>query len=86
MQTITIINGSPRKNGATGKILKAFKTQLEAHGNVTIHYIDLIDYQLKICSGCEKCYKTGICYLKDEAEEIRVNAFKFLSCQYVLIF
>jgi len=70
MKTITIINGSPRKNGATGKILQAFKTQLEEHGNVEIHYINLVDYQLQNCLGCENCYKTGTCPVKDKAEEI----------------
>lgn len=67
---ITIINGSPRKNGATGKILKAFKTHLAGKTDVEIHYIDLVDYQLQNCSGCENCYKTGTCHIKDRAEEI----------------
>ncbi|MCL2246932.1 MAG: flavodoxin family protein [Lentimicrobiaceae bacterium] len=70
MTKITIINGSPRKNGATGKILQAFRKQLEEKENVEIHYIDLVDYQLQNCVGCEICYKTGICHLKDKAEEI----------------
>ena len=70
MKVITIINGSPRKNGATGKILQAFRAQLEAKENVEIHYIDLIDYQLQTCLGCENCYKMGICHIKDQAEEI----------------
>ena len=67
MTAITIINGSPRKNGATGKILQAFGKQLEAKENVKIHYVDLVDYQLKNCVGCEICYKTGVCPLKDKA-------------------
>ena len=70
MKTITIINGSPRKNGATGKILQAFRTRLEEHGNVAIHYIDLVDYHLQNCLGCENCYKTGICPVQDRASEI----------------
>ena len=70
MAIITIINGSPRKNGATGKILQAFRKQLEAKDNVKIHYIDLVDYQLKNCVGCELCYQKGGCPLKDKAEEI----------------
>jgi multimeric flavodoxin WrbA len=67
---IVIINGSPRRNGATGKILRAFKSRLETKENVEIHYIDLTDYNLQACSGCENCYKTGICHIKDQSEEI----------------
>jgi len=67
---IAIINGSPRKNGATSKILKAFKLRLDEKNSVETNYIDLADYSLKNCSGCENCYKTGTCHLKDQAEEI----------------
>ncbi|MDR2383160.1 MAG: flavodoxin family protein [Prevotellaceae bacterium] len=67
---ITIINGSPRKNGATGKILQTFKQCLEKKSNVEIHYVELADYGLKSCAGCERCYQTGICPINDRAEEI----------------
>ena len=69
MTTITIINGSPRKNGATGKILQAFKKQLEEKDNVKIYYIDLIDCKPKYCNGCQICYKTGKCVETDDQIE-----------------
>jgi multimeric flavodoxin WrbA len=67
---ITIINGSPRRNGATGKILQTFKQCLEKKGNVEVCYVELADYGLKPCAGCECCYQTGICHINDRAEEI----------------
>ena len=67
MKTITIINGSPRKNGATGKILQAFSARLKESRDVKIHYIDLIDYQVQNCLGCETCYKTGVCAIREQA-------------------
>jgi multimeric flavodoxin WrbA len=79
---ITIINGSPRRKGATGKILQAFKKRLEEKANVEICYINLSDYELLSCLGCEKCYKTGVCHIKDKAEEIN---YIIASSQGVII-
>jgi multimeric flavodoxin WrbA len=70
MMKITIVNGSPRKNGATGKILQAFGKCLEEKGNVEVCYIELAAYRLQACSGCERCYRTGVCHIDDRAEEI----------------
>jgi multimeric flavodoxin WrbA len=70
MMKIVIINGSPRKNGATGKILKAFGKCLEEKGNVEVRHVELADYGLQACTGCERCYRTGICHIDDRAEEI----------------
>jgi multimeric flavodoxin WrbA len=67
---VTIINGSPRKNGATGKILQMFKKCIEEKGAVEVHYVELADYRLKPCAGCERCYQTGVCRIDDRAEEI----------------
>ncbi|MDR0370942.1 MAG: flavodoxin family protein [Prevotellaceae bacterium] len=70
MMKITIINGSPRKNGATGRILKTFGNCLEEKGNVEVHYVELTDYGLQPCVGCERCYRTGVCHIDDRAEDI----------------
>jgi len=42
---IVIVNGSPRKNGATFKILNYFKEALEnINSEQNIEFINLIDY------------------------------------------
>ena len=67
---ITIINGSPRKNGATFKILNCFKELLENNG-INTEFVNLIDCNIKYCIGCQHCYKTGKCViLDDRIEEI----------------
>jgi multimeric flavodoxin WrbA len=67
---ITIINGSPRKNGATYKILNYFKESLEyTHSNINIEFVNLIDYNFKYCIGCQYCYKTGKCIISDDRIE-----------------
>jgi multimeric flavodoxin WrbA len=65
---IVLVNGSPRKNGATGKILSYFKDYLLKYNNgIIVEYVDLIDYNINFCKGCEICYKTGKCYITDDS-------------------
>jgi multimeric flavodoxin WrbA len=65
--TIVMINGSPRKNGATAKILEYFKTYIrEKFPEINIEFINLIDNNLKFCMGCENCYKNGKCIFADD--------------------
>ncbi len=67
---LTIINGSPRKNDATGRVLKAMKTCLEKHSDVEVSYYDINQNPIKQCTGCMLCYKTGRCHIKDFATDI----------------
>jgi Multimeric flavodoxin WrbA len=67
---ITIINGSPRKNGATFQILNYFKESLErVDSAINIEVIHLIDYNFKYCIGCQHCYKTCKCIISDDRIE-----------------
>ena len=67
---IVIINGSPRKNGATAKILKKMQVKLEYKEDVSVSYYNLEEYSLLECSGCLSCYSEGVCHLKDDLESI----------------
>lgn len=67
---IVVINGSPRKNGATAKILKRMQEKLESKTDVFITYYNLEEYSLLDCSGCLSCYSKGVCHLKDDLESI----------------
>jgi multimeric flavodoxin WrbA len=69
---ITIINGSPRKNGATNKILKEFNENIKKGNPATeINHIDLMDINPAFCRGCQTCYKKGKCVITtDRTEEI----------------
>jgi len=70
---IVIINGSPRKNGACGKMLNYLKDYLEKDNpEIKINLIDLInliDYNIQYCMGCQICYKTGKCAITDDNVE-----------------
>lgn len=67
---IVIINGSPRKTGATATLLNKMAEELAKHPNVIITYIHISDYALMKCSGCMSCYHHSICCLKDKVEDI----------------
>ena len=67
---IVIINGSPRTNGATAKILHALESCLLKHSDVSVEFINLSKQDIKPCIGCMSCYKTGKCHIKDDAEKL----------------
>ena len=64
---IVIINASFRKNGATAKVLSEFINQLRPCGNVDIAMFHLSDLKIEYCQGCCGCYKTGQCFIEDDA-------------------
>jgi len=66
---ISILNGSPRKNGSTAQILLSMKKKLAESDNVSVQYFDLIDMQIVPCTGCRACYKTGTCSIKNDGIE-----------------
>jgi multimeric flavodoxin WrbA len=68
---ISIINGSPRKNGATGLILTKINDELyKINPNLEIKFYNLSELSFKDCLGCEKCYQTGTCSINDGFEDV----------------
>jgi len=70
MKIVTLL-GSPRKNGNTATILKAFEEQIK--GKCEIERINIIDKQIEGCLGCDACTKNQIepgCVQKDDFKEI----------------
>ena len=73
---ISIVNGSPRKNGATAKVLKEVCNLLKNHEDVQIEYYDLSALNARFCLGCEVCYATGQCVIKNDGIEKVVESIK----------
>lgn len=67
---IVILNGSPRNNGATAAILHTMEEQLLQKENTFVEFIDISTLKIDSCQGCCVCYKTGHCYMQDDAEEL----------------
>ena len=67
---IIIINASFRKDGATAKILSEFASQLSLNADTNVDFVHLSDLNFSFCEGCCSCYKTGQCFLNDDAERL----------------
>ena len=70
MKKIMILNGSPRKNGKTASLVKAFTEGAESVGNeVEEFYIDGMN--IASCKACEACSRNGgHCPQKDDMEKV----------------
>lgn len=71
MKNILILNGSPRKNGSTNKLLQSFKNGAK---NNDIKEFYLYDMQINGCMGCDSCKANGKkanpCVQEDDMKEI----------------
>ena len=70
---IMIVNGSPRKNGATAQILYEMQRQLEQYDNVDMEMVHVADLELKYCAGCGACYQKGDCIYQDDLEKLSLK-------------
>ena len=66
MKKILVLNGSPRKNGATASLIKAFTEGAAEAGN-EIREAYIHGMEIRNCLGCDACMKTHAgCVQKDE--------------------
>lgn len=66
---ILAINGSPKPGGFSAEALTIVVSFLEKKG-AEVQTITLADRNIKDCTGCSTCLKTGKCTLKDDMEDI----------------
>lgn len=69
MKNILILNGSPRKNGKTNKLVESFIKGAELNNN-NINQFHLYDMDINGCKGCESCRSNGSCIQKDDMGQI----------------
>ena len=74
MKKVVIINGSPRKNFNTAKLLKEAQKGSESVG-AEAEYFNLYDYNFLGCRSCFACQRigsttNGICAIKDDIRPI----------------
>jgi len=67
---ILVLNGSPRINGNTAYLTKAFKAGAESKGH-TAEIIPIAEYKITGCLGCEHCHEKGEgCIQKDGMQDL----------------
>ena len=74
MKKVIILNGSPRKNFNTAKLLQEAKKGAESAG-AEVEYFNLYDFNFKGCVSCLACKRKGsttncLCAYKDELTPI----------------
>ena len=67
---VLIINGSPRTMGNTGKSLNFLQELFKQKTDTKVDFIQVSKLNFTACTGCSQCFKTGSCYLKDEADQV----------------
>lgn len=68
---ILVLNGSPRKQGNTRKMINAFKEGAESAGN-QVDVVDVCYKKIAGCLACEYCHTKGDghCIQRDDMQEI----------------
>lgn len=63
------IDGSPRKNGNTEKLVKMVLAGAEEAGG-SIEFLKLADLAINYCQGCGTCRASGECVMKDDMDRV----------------
>lgn len=74
MKKVVVLNGSPRKNFNTAKMLKEAQRGAESAG-AEVEYFDLYNYNFLGCRSCFTCQRKGsttnnVCAIKDDIRPI----------------
>ena len=69
MKTLLTINGSPRPNSNSARMLDAFEKAAAKYG-IRTRRVNLREMDLQMCRGCLSCFKTGKCIHKDGLNEL----------------
>ena len=68
---ILVLNGSPRKNGNTAKMIEAFVRGAQENGN-SVTVMDVCRMNIRGCLACEHCHvkEKGKCIQSDDMQKI----------------
>ncbi len=73
---ITIVNGSPRSEGATGKVLKAAGAYLAEKRESKSAISILARESFEFCRGCQHCYRTARCAIQRDGLDRAADMLK----------
>jgi multimeric flavodoxin WrbA len=77
---VTLVLGSPSKNGNTGVLAREVMRGAKDSG-ADIEEIFLAEHHIEYCKGCvgkasEFCMSTGKCNIKDDMEELKMKLYQ----------
>ena len=62
---VLMLNGSPKANGNTARVLAEMRTVLEKE-NVEVDYVHVGHLAVRGCTACGACFKEGHCVIEDD--------------------
>ena len=66
-----IVNGSPRINGQTAKVIRMLSLLIESKlPEVDVELFEIARHPIEGCNGCEFCNTTNECIIEDEMAEV----------------
>ena len=72
MKNIVVINGSPKSESDSEKLAHKFIESLKLDDSINnIQFFKLVQMNIKNCTGCLICKKTGICPQTDDMAKIK---------------
>lgn len=77
-----IINGSPRPNGITHKLLNKLSDNLKAK-EYNVDYYSLYDLNCKPCKGCFYCHTHDTCFINDDSHNEILS--KINNCEIIVM-
>ena len=69
MKKVLIISSTPRVNGNSEILCEEFLRGAKESGNI-VELIKLRQKKIGYCIGCQVCYSNGVCFQKDDMNEI----------------
>lgn len=70
MKKILVISSSPRKGGNSDLLCDEFIKGAKSSGH-SVEKLFIRDNNIKYCTGCEHCFETKKCILKDDMDDIQ---------------
>jgi multimeric flavodoxin WrbA len=62
---VLMLNGSPKDNGNTARVLAEMRSVLEKEG-VEVDYVHVGHLDVRGCTSCGACYKQGHCVIEED--------------------
>ena len=69
MVKLLAIAGSPRRGGNTDLLLEQVFNGARSNGAI-VNKLIVCDLNISPCTGCNNCWKTGVCIIKDEMQNV----------------
>ncbi len=75
-KTISIYNGSPRKNGNTAFVTEYILEKVRERTDTKVRLFHIVDYKIDTCYGCRKCMKLKHCTNQTDDFEFLFNTVR----------